>query len=63
MRIMDSRTELLELLRGIAASLESIASALDDIAGAGAYLATDAQRRDDDPDQPQTMYLSGKRIT
>jgi len=59
---MDNQTELLDLLRSIAASLESIAASLDDIADASAFLAANTHQRDDDPDQPPTMYLSGRPL-
>lgn len=39
MRIMDNKTDLLDILRSIAASVESIAQSLDDIADASAALA------------------------
>lgn len=60
---MDAKSEMIEILRSIAMSLESIAASLDDIADASAHMAADAHQRDDDPDQPPTTYLSGKRVT
>lgn len=62
MRIMDNKTDLLDILRSIAASVESIAQSLDDIADASEFRAAGAHQLDDDLDQQPTMYLSGRPL-